>query len=53
MRGRLVDDLGLHSTLSQYNVPRADVPRIAQLAVGNDTSVVYTKTVALLEALYA
>ena len=31
---RLVDDLGLRSTLSEYNVPREDIPTIAQLAVG-------------------
>ncbi|KAI0743394.1 alcohol dehydrogenase IV [Daedaleopsis nitida] len=30
---RLVDDLGLHSTLSEYNVPREDIPRIAELAL--------------------
>ncbi len=51
--GRLVDDLGLRSTLSQYNVPREDIPQIATLAVGSKDDPVYPKTIALMEALYA
>ena len=48
-----MDDLGLRSTLAQYNVPRGDIVQIAELAVGSRDDPVYPKTVALLEALYA
>lgn len=51
--GRLVDELGLHSTLSQYNVPREDIPQIAELAIGSKEDPMYPKTVELLEKLYA
>ncbi|KAI0743395.1 alcohol dehydrogenase IV [Daedaleopsis nitida] len=50
---QLVDGLGLRSTLSQYNVPREDIPKIAEQAVGSTDDPVYPKVVALLEALYA
>lgn len=52
-RLRLVDDLGLHSTLEEYKVPREDLPQIAQLAVGNAQDPVLPQVVALLEGLYA
>ncbi|CDO75524.1 hypothetical protein BN946_scf184871.g5 [Trametes cinnabarina] len=50
---RLVDDLGLHSTLAEYKVPREDVPQIAELAVGTKDDPTLPKVVALLESLYA
>ncbi|KAI0779924.1 iron-containing alcohol dehydrogenase [Fomes fomentarius] len=50
---QLVDNLGLRSTLSQYKVPRADIPQIAELAAGSKDDLVYPKTVAILESLYA
>ncbi|KAH9894929.1 iron-containing alcohol dehydrogenase [Cubamyces lactineus] len=50
---KLVDDLGLHSTLSEYKVPREDLPQIAQLAVGAQDDPLLPKVVALLESLYA
>ena len=50
---RLVDDLGLRSTLLAYNVPRGDLPQIAEQAVGSKDDPEYSKTIALLEALYA
>ena len=50
---RLVDNLGLKSTLSQYNVPRDDLPEIAELAVGDKEDPVVPKAVALLESIYA
>ncbi|KAH9940441.1 iron-containing alcohol dehydrogenase [Epithele typhae] len=49
---QLVNDLGLHSTLSQYNVPKEDVQQIAELAVGKKEDPAFVKTVAILEALY-
>ena len=49
---RLVDDLGLHSTLSEYKVPHEDIPQIVELAMGNKEDPEYLKAVALLEALY-
>ena len=49
----MVDELGLHSTLSQYSVPKEDLPKIAELQIGNKTDVAYEKVAALLDALYA
>lgn len=49
---RLVDDLGLRSTLTEYKVPHEDVLEIAQLAAGKEYSSL-PKVVALLESLYA
>ncbi|RPD63712.1 alcohol dehydrogenase IV [Lentinus tigrinus ALCF2SS1-6] len=50
---RLVDDLGLHSKLSQYNVPRGDIPKIAERAVGSKEDPTFAAVVALLEAIYS
>ena len=49
---RLVDDLGLKSTLSQYKVPRDDLPKIAQLAVGDKADPLVNNVIALLEGIY-
>ncbi|KAH9914025.1 iron-containing alcohol dehydrogenase [Fomitopsis serialis] len=49
----LVSDLGLKSTLSEYNVPREDLPKIAELSVGSKDDPTYPKVVKLLEGLYA
>jgi hypothetical protein len=50
--GRLVDDLGLHSTLTEYKVPREDVPSIAAKSVGGEDQPDYGRVVKLLEGLY-
>jgi len=47
----LVTSLGLKSDLAQYEVPREDVPKIAELAVGGKTEI-YGDVVKLLEGLY-
>ncbi|OSD01319.1 iron-containing alcohol dehydrogenase [Trametes coccinea BRFM310] len=49
---QLVDDLGLHSTLTEYKVPREHIPQIAELAVGSKDDPTLPKVVALLESLY-
>ncbi|KAH9858574.1 alcohol dehydrogenase IV [Lenzites betulinus] len=49
---KLVDDLGLRSTLTEYKVPHDDVLEIAQLAAGKEYSSL-PQVVALLENLYA
>ena len=49
---RLVTDLGLHSTLTQYNVPRDDVPKIAEKALGGVDNPLFPKIIQLLENLY-
>jgi len=49
----LVSDLGLKSTLAEYNVPREDLPKIAELSVGSKADPTYPKVVKLLEELYA
>ena len=51
---RLVDDLGLKSTLTEYNVPREDIPLIAAHGVhgADPESPIFKRTVQALESLY-
>ena len=50
---RLVDGLGLRSVLSEYDVPRADIPEIAQLTLRSEyNDVLGGKLVELLEGLF-
>jgi len=48
----LVNSLGLHSTLKEYNVPREDIPKIVELAIGRKDDPNFTKVAQLLENLY-
>ena len=48
----LVIRLGLGSDLAQYNVPREDVPKIAERAIGGKENQIFPKVVSLLESLY-
>lgn len=48
---RLIDNLGLHSTLAEYKVPPADLPQIAEAAVGSKDDPVLGKVVSLLQGL--
>jgi alcohol dehydrogenase class IV len=36
LKRRLVEELGLQSTLREYNVPKEDIPKIAQGLGGKD-----------------
>ncbi|KAH7874730.1 alcohol dehydrogenase IV [Lentinula edodes] len=49
---QLVADLGLSTTLTDYNVPRDDIPTIARNTLGTETHPVFPKVVKLLEGLY-
>ena len=49
---RLVESLGLKSRLSSYSVPKEDLPRIAQAALGGSENREYQKVVEILEGLY-
>jgi alcohol dehydrogenase class IV len=49
---RLVRDLGLKTSLDQYNVPREDLPTIAERALGGRSDV-HGDVVAFLEGLYS
>ena len=49
---RLVDDLGLKSTLSEYNVPKDDLPKIAQLALGDNNDPLVRNVTAVLQGIY-
>jgi hypothetical protein len=51
-RVRLVSDLGLKSSLDRYNVPREDLPTIAERALGGRNEN-HGDVVAFLEALYS
>ncbi|KAF9222544.1 alcohol dehydrogenase IV [Gyrodon lividus] len=52
MIDELVRRLGLHRTLASYNVPRANLPTIAKLALAGDNSVYQPKVEALLASIY-
>ncbi|KAH7923185.1 Dehydroquinate synthase-like protein [Leucogyrophana mollusca] len=49
--GDLVQRLGLKGTLRGYNVPKEDLPKIAQLALGEDQSA-HSQVVKVLESIY-
>lgn len=49
---RLIDDLGLTSTLTEYKVPKEDVPQIAELALGKKDTPAFAAVVRMLEAMY-
>jgi len=51
---KLVDDLGLKSTLTEYNVPREDIPAIARhgLSSESEDSPLFKRTIQALESLY-
>ncbi|VDB95141.1 unnamed protein product [Peniophora sp. CBMAI 1063] len=49
---KLVIDLGLESTLTEYNVPRDHAPQIAEKAMGGQSDKTYPDVVKLLEGLY-
>lgn len=48
----LVDRLGLTSTLSEYKVPKEDLPGIAERALGRSDDPIHPQVVKLLEGLY-
>lgn len=50
---RLVNDLGLRSTLTEYNVPPDHAPQIAEKAMGGRSDKAYPDVVKLLQDLYA
>jgi hypothetical protein len=47
-----VDNLGVKSTLTEYNVPKEDIPGIAELALGGKDRPEFGQVVKLLEGLY-
>ncbi|KAH8078070.1 alcohol dehydrogenase IV [Cristinia sonorae] len=49
---QLVLDLGLKSTLSEYKVPKEDLPKVAEQAIGTRDHPAFGKVVDLLESLY-
>ena len=50
-RNRLVIELGLQSTLGEYNVPKSDLAGIVDSVVGSE-SAHHGKVVRLLESIY-
>ncbi|KAF8844677.1 alcohol dehydrogenase IV [Paxillus ammoniavirescens] len=52
MIDELVRSLGLHRTLASYNVPKANLPTIAKLALAGDDPAYQPKVEALLESIY-
>jgi hypothetical protein len=49
---RLVLDLGLKTDLAYYKVPTADIPSIAEKAMGGKDDPSYPKVIQILESLY-
>jgi hypothetical protein len=49
---RLVDNLGLKSTLTEYKVPREDAPKVAEQSLGGKGRPEFNEIVQLLEKLY-
>ncbi|KAH8078071.1 iron-containing alcohol dehydrogenase [Cristinia sonorae] len=51
---KLVEDLGLKSTLTEYNVPREDLPKIARHALPKEPedSPLFKRTIQALESLF-
>ncbi|KAJ3490389.1 hypothetical protein NLI96_g1501 [Meripilus lineatus] len=49
---QLVDGLGLHSTLTEYKVPKEDLPGIAERALARKNDPTHPQVVRLLESLY-
>ncbi|KLO09147.1 alcohol dehydrogenase IV [Schizopora paradoxa] len=50
---KLVVQLGLKTTLEAYKVPREDLPKIAERALGSKEVPAFSKVVGLLETIYA
>ncbi|KAI0081311.1 iron-containing alcohol dehydrogenase [Panus rudis PR-1116 ss-1] len=48
----LVDSLGLHSTLTEYKVPKEDLPDVAEKAVGSRDHPTFPQVVKVLESIY-
>lgn len=48
----LVLRLGLGNDLAPYNVPREDIPKIAERALKSTEDPIFPKVVSLLESLY-
>jgi alcohol dehydrogenase class IV len=48
----LITNLGLHSTLSEYKVPKQDLNSIASQALGREDDPALPKVVGLLEGIY-
>ena len=51
--GRLVTELGLQTTLGDYNVPKEDLTSIASAALGKENDPQLPKVVELLEGIYS
>jgi hypothetical protein len=49
---RLVDNLGLKSTLTEYKVPKEDAPKVAEQSLGGKDRPEFNEIVQLLEKLY-
>lgn len=49
---RLIENLGVAATLTQYHVPKEDLPKVAELALGRSGDPLHLKVVKLLENLY-
>lgn len=48
----LIESLGVAATLTQYHVPKEDLPKVAELALGRSGDPLHLKVVKLLENLY-
>ena len=49
---RLIGNLGLTSKLSEYKVPKEDLPQIAERSLGRANDPLHSRVVKLLEDLF-
>lgn len=48
----LIDSLGLTTKLSEYNVPKEDIPRIVEKTVGKSSGELYDQVVEVMEKAF-
>jgi len=48
----LIDSLGLTTRLSDYNIPREDIPRIVEKAIGKNSGELYDRVVQIMEGAF-
>ncbi|KAF9792661.1 alcohol dehydrogenase IV [Thelephora terrestris] len=48
----LIDSLGLTTRLSDYNIPREDIPRIVEKAIGKSSGELYDRVMQIMEKAF-
>ena len=48
----LIDSLGLTTRLSDYNIPREDIPRIVEKTIGKSSGELYDQVTEIMEMAF-